>query len=506
VLRDFSIVILDVNEIPSDIQLSNNSVKENEPISTQVGVLTMVDQDENETSIFRLVSGANSSDNALFSISQNVLNTESVLDFEAKANYTIRVEVEDKGGLKFSRTFNISAIDVNDAPTDISVTQLKVPENKVVGALVGIMTSADQDKDEQFSYSLVSGNGDANNESFRIVNTELQSNTIFNFELKSSYSIRMRSRDRAGATFDKVFSITIEDANDNPTDIVFETDPEIVSSKPLGILVGKLKTIDEDANDTYRYDLIGGADGADNSLFRISGNDLLTNAILKDQPEILIIAVRVTDKGNLQLVKSFSITVTPSNRKPEAKDQTLVVREDAAFGESFGQLIATDPDESQVLEFVILNEASLERTSPFVLQPNGEMVVEKPEFLDILLEDYWEITVRVSDNGSPSLFADFKVSIKLEHVPGKSLPFNNYLSPNGDTKNDLLVIEQIEKYPNNSIAIYDNTGQQLYFQTNYQNNWDGTYKGNRLPKGSYTVVFKNETTGKVLRSSFAILY
>lgn len=506
IVNDFSIIILDVNESPSDILLSNNSVRENEPISTQVGAFTMVDQDENETATFRLVTGANSTDNALFSISQNILFTESILDFETKANYSIRVEVEDKGGLKFTRTFNISAVDVNDAPTDIALTLQKVPENRPIGTLVGIMTSTDQDKDEQFTYTLVAGNGDSNNESFRIVNSELQTNTTFNFEQKSTYSIRMRSRDRAGATFDKVFTITIEDANDQPTDIVFETGPEIVSSNPSGSLVGKLKTIDEDATDNYRYDLIGGADGADNSLFRINGNELVTNAVLKDQPEILKIAIRVTDKGNLQLVKSFSISVTPSNRKPEAEDQILTVKEDSDLGDVLGQLVATDPDDGQVLDFIIINEESLERTFPFGLESNGELVVEKPEFLDILLEDKWVFMVRVSDNGTPKLFTDFMVTVNLEHVPGKSLPFNNYLSPNGDTKNDLLVIEQIEKYPNNSIAIYDNTGQQLYFQTNYQNNWDGTFRGNRLPKGSYTVVFKNETTGKVLRSSFAILY
>jgi gliding motility-associated-like protein len=220
----------------------------------------------------------------------------------------------------------------------------------------------------------------------------------------------------------------------------------------------------------------------------------------------LKIAIRVTDKGNKQLIKSFTITVTPSNRKPEAKDQALEVQEDAEFGTVIGQLIATDPDEGQILTFTIIEESLLDGIFPFIIQPDGKVIIDKPEYLDILLEDNWKFAVRVTDNGIPILFTDFKLSIKMNHVPGKSLPFNNYLSPNGDTKNDFLVIQQIDKYPNNSIAIYDNTGQQLYYTTNYQNDWDGTYRGNRLPNGSYTVVFKNETTGKVLRSSFVILY
>jgi gliding motility-associated-like protein len=232
---------------------------------------------------------------------------------------------------------------------------------------------------------------------------------------------------------------------------------------------------------------------------------LVTNSVLPENPNILKIAIRVTDKGNQQLVKSFTVEVIPSNRAPVAEDQTLIVMEDAEFGVTVGQLIASDPDALQVLDFKLINEATIGRLFPFSLEPDGRLIVNKPEFLDILLEDKWEFGVKVSDNGTPKYFTDFKVTVRMTHVPGKELPFNNYLSPNGDNKNDFLVIEQIDKYPNNSLAIYDNTGQRLYYQTDYQNNWDGTYNGKRLPNGSYTVVFKNESTGKVLRSTFTLL-
>ncbi|MET4073758.1 gliding motility-associated C-terminal domain-containing protein [Hymenobacter sp. UYCo722] len=68
----------------------------------------------------------------------------------------------------------------------------------------------------------------------------------------------------------------------------------------------------------------------------------------------------------------------------------------------------------------------------------------------------------------------------------------NIITPNRDGKNDVLVIDNIQLYPGNTLAIFNRWGREVYKTTNYQNNWgqdDNLAAGNyfyllKLPDGS----------------------
>ena len=74
-------------------------------------------------------------------------------------------------------------------------------------------------------------------------------------------------------------------------------------------------------------------------------------------------------------------------------------------------------------------------------------------------------------------FADDENHIKLI--------FQEFFSPNGDGVNDNFEIGEIQRYPNNKIWIYDNVGNLVFGTQGYDNTWQGTSNGNPLPKGSY---------------------
>lgn len=65
------------------------------------------------------------------------------------------------------------------------------------------------------------------------------------------------------------------------------------------------------------------------------------------------------------------------------------------------------------------------------------------------------------------------------------------ISPNGDGINDKLVIDGLDKYPNNKIQIFNRWGAVLFSAQNYQNDWAGTSEfgarvgGDTLPVGTY---------------------
>ena len=49
----------------------------------------------------------------------------------------------------------------------------------------------------------------------------------------------------------------------------------------------------------------------------------------------------------------------------------------------------------------------------------------------------------------------------------------NVFTPNGDGKNDLFVIQNLEAFENATLRIYTRWGRLVYESENYINNWDG---------------------------------
>lgn len=70
----------------------------------------------------------------------------------------------------------------------------------------------------------------------------------------------------------------------------------------------------------------------------------------------------------------------------------------------------------------------------------------------------------------------------------QALDAMNIMTPNGDGKNDFLVIKNLDYYPEHTLRIFDRTGRVIYQKVNYQNDWDGSFKGSSLAEGTYYYV------------------
>ncbi|WP_167855237.1 gliding motility-associated C-terminal domain-containing protein [Hymenobacter wooponensis] len=66
------------------------------------------------------------------------------------------------------------------------------------------------------------------------------------------------------------------------------------------------------------------------------------------------------------------------------------------------------------------------------------------------------------------------------------LAFYNIITPNGDGKNDVLTIDNVALYPNNTFTIFNRWGKEVYSTTNYRN----TYGGQDQGAGMYYYLFK----------------
>ena len=72
---------------------------------------------------------------------------------------------------------------------------------------------------------------------------------------------------------------------------------------------------------------------------------------------------------------------------------------------------------------------------------------------------------------------------------GDCLFIPNAFSPNNDGINDRWVLRNIKLFPNNTMQVFNQWGQQLYSAAPYLEPWDGRHNNNLLPPGTYYYIF-----------------
>jgi hypothetical protein len=93
-------------------------------------------------------------------------------------------------------------------PTALSVSNSAAPEFRAVGTVIGAFSSTEAGN-HTFTYSLVSGAGSTDNASFAVQGNQLVSAVVFDASAQTSYSIRVRTTDEGGQSFDQTFTISV---------------------------------------------------------------------------------------------------------------------------------------------------------------------------------------------------------------------------------------------------------------------------------------------------------
>gem|GEM_PF-3464797 len=199
---------------PTDIALSGTTIAENQPANTIIGTLSATDPDAGETHTYSITS-VDGVPSTLFNISGTSLRSGVAFNFEAKSSYLVLIRVTDKDALFFEEAFTITITNVNEAPTDISLTANTIPENSPVNTVIGTLSASDPDASDTRIFSIVSVDGGANS-TFNISGTQLRSSVEFNFEAKSSYLVMIRVTDGLGLFYEEEFTINVTDANEPP--------------------------------------------------------------------------------------------------------------------------------------------------------------------------------------------------------------------------------------------------------------------------------------------------
>lgn len=109
----------------------------------------------------------------------------------------------------------------------------------------------------------------------------------------------------------------------------------------------------------------------------------------------------------------------------------------------------------------------------------------------------------VGANGCPGT-AQLELVVNVDNPTNLLQPFN-FFSPNGDPVNDAWKVINIDNFPQCGVTIFDEKGLKVYEAKPYNNDWDGTSNGKRLPDGVYYYMIRCDGDGGSKSGSITIL-
>ncbi len=309
----FSLKLIAVNNDPTDISMSVSSIDENLAIGTVIGTLSSVDADLSDSHTYSLVAGAGGGSNSSFTISGNQLLSNIVFNYEFISSCSIRVETNDGNGGVFEKIFAVTVNNINELPYDIILSSSAVNENVTLSSAVANLSSLDGDIGNAHTYSLVAGAGSTNNTSFSILGSQLITAAALNFEVKNSYSIRIETNDGNGGSYQKAFTIAVNDVNESPG----YSDASVSIAENLNNSINVLATSasDVDAGQVLTYSIVSGNTNGAFAINSATGQISVANstAVNFEVTSVFNLVVRATDNGAGALFDNAAITINITN-------------------------------------------------------------------------------------------------------------------------------------------------------------------------------------------------
>ncbi len=309
-----------VNEAPTDIEVSNTAIAENQP-GAVVATLATLDPDADDSANYAIADDPS----GLFVIVGNELRLRDgvALDHETQDAYEISIQVEDSAGNVYTETVTIDVTDVNEGPSDLQLAGDTINENDA-GAVVGTLSAVDPDAGDSLTYTI-------SDDRFEIVGNELRvrEGVSFDHESDDAVDVSVTVADAAGLESSETFTVNIADVNEGPSALQLAGDT--ISENDAGAVVGTLSAVDPDAGDSLTYTV-------SDDRFEIVGNELrLKEGVSFDHEsdDAVDVSVTVADAAGLETSETFTINIADVNEAPvdfaltpTARSGSLVLNQD----------------------------------------------------------------------------------------------------------------------------------------------------------------------------------
>jgi len=499
---DFPIIVTDVDasegdtdNLITDLDITDsdplpNQVKENLPAGTLVNLTALTTDPDGDVVTYELLDDAE----GRFSIDfeTGVVSTTGPLDYETADQHTITIKAKSSDGSSTSKDFIIEVIDVNELlianddsfemNEDETLSGLDLLSNDIAveGTNLSINTSPVTDvtngnlsihADGTFTYIPNSNFNGTDSFVYRVCDDgeaqQCAEATVI-ITVKPVNDALIANNDNAEVDEDGILEGSNLLENDSDVDgdelVINETPVEDVAHGDLSIY----------SDGTYTY--IPDAD--------YNGTDTFVYEVCEKETSATCAQALVT------------ITVLPVNDAPRVFDFEMEVQE-ASLNNPFNLQSPYDPDGDKlsvkILSTVEFGEIVL--SDGRILNNNDVITIEDLLDLEYNTRERYigEINMIYEVSDESGLSAQAQVRIRVVPI---DVFIPDAVTPNDDNYNDKFTIVGLERFPDNSIQIFNRWGNIVYRMNDYDNSWDGygNVKGqishDRLPPGTYYYVFK----------------
>ena len=199
------------NQSPTDLTLSTSSIGENAPNGTVIGTVVTTDADSGETFTYSLTDDA-AGRFAINSITGEITVADgSLLDYESASSHNVTIQVTDSAGNTYDEVMSLNLTDVNEGPSDMTLSGDTTPENPINGTVVGTVSTTDPDAGETFSYTLTNDAGGRFMINSQTGEVMILDGSLMDISDGSSYDITVQVTDSGGLTYDEAMTINVTD-------------------------------------------------------------------------------------------------------------------------------------------------------------------------------------------------------------------------------------------------------------------------------------------------------
>lgn len=422
------IYLSDINDNPPLFPSHNftSTISEDAPIGTIVTKMHATDDDigVNRKVHYFLMNSAD----RYFTMDEEtgIITLAKPLDRETQEVYNLTIKAVDQGipQLWSRAILTVQILDVNDNPPEFvsRAYHTSIPESAAIGTEVARVTATSLDTgiNAKIEYSIVGGNEHGKfsiDKESGVVSIVLP----LDYERTHDFLLTVQATDLGIPPLSSQASvnITVIDSNDNaPVFSEISYSAEINEDCNVGDVVAQVTATDLDTNLNGKI-LYSIERGDKHQQFIINPNNGLVSVARPLDREMIssyTLQIRAADCGipEMSSFTALNIEVTDANDNPPLFTQsnyTVIVQEDKRPGWAVCQLLVTDADlPPNTGPFTFDLQTGPGRAS-FRIEPDGTL--RTAALLNYKLQDTYLLHVRVFDNGSPPLYSDTWVIVKV---------------------------------------------------------------------------------------------
>lgn len=349
------------------------------------------------------------------------------LDREQKALYNLTLKASDQGtpSLSSITSLLVNVQDINDSPPIFTSNHYaaKISESESIGTSIIklLATSNDIGINAEISYAIIGGNDHKKFAIDKETGIVSLADSV-DFERSKDYFLTVQGTDGGTPPLSSLatLNISITDFNDNPPIFTQNSyQARIREDAEIGdkILQVRANDLDSDENGKIRYSIEKGDRMNQFNIEEDTGYISVANELDRETISNYVLEVIARDSGFPELSSYVLVNLEISDANDNyptfsEKNYTAVVQENKPVGHHLMKFEVIDNDASPNAEPFTFEFISGNENGAFRIDEQDGILKTATKF-NHKIKDSYRLKIRVFDNGSPVLYSDAEVLVKI---------------------------------------------------------------------------------------------